>query len=87
MTASPPPRPLTHDLLKAVIEKLGGEVQDVVITRMVEHTYFAEVRIRNASGEVLAIDSRPSDAIALAVHHSPSKPIFVSEEVLLTVIP
>ncbi len=87
LTAAAPPRPLTHDLLKNAIERLGGEVQDVVITKMVEHTYFAVARVKNAAGEILELDSRPSDAIALAVHHSPPKPIFVSEEVLNTVIP
>lgn len=87
LTTNSPPRPLTHDLLKNCIEQLGGEVQDVVITKMVEHTYFAIVRVRNASGEIIELDSRPSDAIALAVHHKPAKPIFVSEEILSTIIP
>lgn len=87
LTSAPPPRPLTHDLLKNAIEQLGGEVQDVVITRMVEHTYFAIIRVKNPSGEIIELDSRPSDAIALAVHHTPAKPVFVAEEVLTTVIP
>lgn len=86
LTAPPPPRPLTHDLLKSVIEALGGVLEDVLITKMVDHTYFAVVRIRNASGEIIEVDSRPSDAIALAVHHSPVCPIFVEEGVLETVV-
>src|SRR3990172_6912977 len=63
-----PPRPLTHDLLKNTIEELGGEVQDVVINNLMDHTYFAVIRIRS-NGEMIQIDSRPSDAIALSVHY------------------
>ena len=85
LTAPVPPRPLTHDLLRNSIEMLGGELEDVVITQMVDHTYYAELRIRTADGNLLQIDSRPSDAIALAVHHSPMRRIFVSEDVLETV--
>jgi bifunctional DNase/RNase len=76
-----PPRPLTHDLLKNVIEELGGEVQDVVVSSLQEHTYFARIRVRR-DGELIEIDSRPSDAIALSVHFDPHLPIYVSEEVL-----
>lgn len=76
------PRPLTHDLLKNVIEEMGGEVQDIVITNLVEHTYYAVIRIKH-NGEVLEIDSRPSDAIAIAAHYDPPLPIFVDEEVLI----
>ena len=76
-----PPRPLTHDLLKNGIEELGGEVQDVVINNLQDHTYFAVIRVRR-EGELIEIDSRPSDAIALSVHYSPPLPIYVEEEVL-----
>jgi bifunctional DNase/RNase len=76
-----PPRPLTHDLLKGVIEMLGGEAQDVVITHLQDHTYFASIRVRK-DGELLEIDSRPSDAIALAVHYQPYLPIYVEDTVL-----
>jgi hypothetical protein len=76
-----PLRPLTHDLLKATIEALGGVVEDVVISDLREHTYFAKLRIRQ-NGELLEIDSRPSDAIALAVHYEPYLPIYVDSEVL-----
>ncbi len=79
-----PPRPLTHDLLKSVIEQLGAEVQDVVITELVDHTYYAVIRILK-DGELIEIDSRPSDAIALAVHYEPHLPIYVSEDVLAQV--
>lgn len=76
-----PPRPLTHDLVKNVIEQMGGEVQDIVINNLVDHTYFAEIRIRK-DGELLTIDSRPSDALALSVHYEPHLPIYVADEVL-----
>ena len=78
------PRPLTHDLLKAAIEELGAEVKDVVISHLQDHTYFAKVRLRRLDddGPGAELDSRPSDAIALAVHHHPPRPIFVSDEVL-----
>ena len=82
LTAPAPPRPLTHELLRQVIEQMGGDLQDIVVTRMVDHTYYAELRIRMPDGELLAVDSRPSDAISLAVHHEPILPIYVSQEVL-----
>jgi len=75
----PSPRPLTHDLLANTIDNLGGELQDVFINELREHTYFAKLRIRQ-EGELIEVDSRPSDAIALAV--SARVPIYVSEDVL-----
>jgi bifunctional DNase/RNase len=74
-----PPRPLTHDLLLNAVEQLGGEVQDIVISDLQEHTYFAKLRVRQ-EGELVEIDCRPSDAIALAV--TAKVPIYVSEDVL-----
>ncbi len=76
-----PPRPLTHDLLKSAIEALGGDVQDVVINNLQEHTYYAAIRVRR-DGELMEIDARPSDAIALAVHYEPYLPIYVADSVL-----
>jgi uncharacterized protein len=73
------PRPLTHDLVAAVIDQMGGELQDVYINELKEHTYFAKLRIRK-DGELVEIDSRPSDAIALAV--TARVPIYVAEDVL-----
>lgn len=75
----PAPRPLTHDLLSNTIEQLGGEVQDIYINELRDHTYFAKLRIRH-EGETLEIDSRPSDAIAVAV--TVDVPIFVAEDIL-----
>ncbi len=76
-----PPRPPTHDLLRTVIETFGGELQDVVINNLQEHTYFAVIRIRK-DGELVEIDCRPSDAVALAVHHDPFVPIYVESSVI-----
>ena len=74
------PRPLTHDLLVGSVEAMGGEFQDVVISSLHEHTYFAQLRIRH-EGELIEIDARPSDAIAVAVTCDPPLPIYVAEEV------
>jgi bifunctional DNase/RNase len=74
-------RPLTHDLLVGAIEAMGGELQDVVITELREHTYYARLRIRH-EGELVEVDARPSDAIAVAVTCDPPLPIYVSEDVL-----
>jgi bifunctional DNase/RNase len=73
------PRPLTHDLIASVVDQLGGEIQDIVISDLQEHTYFAKLRIRR-DGELIEVDCRPSDAVALAV--TARVPIYVSEEVL-----
>jgi hypothetical protein len=81
----PTPRPLTHDLLVSVVEQMGGELESVVISELKDHTYFARLRIRQ-NGELLEIDSRPSDAIAVAVTCDPPLPIYVSEEVLNDVL-
>lgn len=75
------PRPLTHDLLVNSVELLGGEFQDVVINELKDHTYFAQLRVRQ-EGELVEIDARPSDAIAVAVTCDPPLPIYVSEDVL-----
>ena len=75
------PRPLTHDLLVNIVDSMGGELQDVVISELREHTYYAKLRVRK-DGELIEIDSRPSDAIAVAVTCNPTLPIYVSEEVL-----
>src|SRR6478752_7860561 len=70
----PSPRPLTHDLVASVIDNLGGELQDIYISELRDHTYFAKLRIRK-EGELVEVDCRPSDAIAVAV--TVDCPIFV----------
>ena len=77
----PPFRPMTHDLLRMAIHALGGEPQEVVITEMKDHTYFAVLRLTQ-NDKNLEIDCRPSDAVALAIHFDPPLPIFVEEDVL-----
>ena len=79
------PRPLTHDLLVSIVEQMGGELDSVVISELREHTYYAKLRIRR-DGELIEIDSRPSDAIAVAVTCVPRLPIYVAEEVLEEVL-
>lgn len=73
------PRPLTHDLLANTIENLGGELQDIYISELRDHTYYAKLRIKH-EGEVIEVDSRPSDAIAVAV--TVDVPIYVAEDVI-----
>ncbi len=75
----PSPRPLTHDLVTGTIDALGGELRDIFISELRDHTYYAKLRIRQ-NGEMVEVDCRPSDAIALAV--TASVPIYVSEDVL-----
>ncbi len=72
-------RPMTHDLMLRCISQLGGEVLQVVITELRNDTFFANIHVRQ-SGEELTIDSRPSDALALAVRAG--VPVFVSEAVM-----
>lgn len=74
-------RPMTHELIKSVIEQLGGTARDIVINQIVEHTYYALIRIER-DGELIEVDARPSDAVALAMHYDPPLPIYVDEEVL-----
>ena len=73
------PRPQTHDLLSSVIGQLGGELKEILVTDLVDGTFYARLVIEQ-DGESVEIDSRPSDAIALGV--AENVPIFVDEEVL-----
>jgi bifunctional DNase/RNase len=72
-------RPMTHDLLASVIEGMGGTIDRIEINNLEGGTFFARIHIRQ-NGDVVKIDSRPSDAIALGV--ATSVPIFVAEHVL-----
>lgn len=74
-----PPRPLTHDLLRLLLDTLGGELSRVLISDLKASTYYARLYLKIAAGEV-TVDSRPSDAIALALRAN--APIFVTNEVL-----
>ncbi len=73
------PRPMTHDLLKNVLAELDARVERVVINDLRENTFFARIHLARRDGN-LSIDSRPSDAIALALRSQAE--IFVEEEVL-----
>jgi bifunctional DNase/RNase len=72
------PRPLTHELLSSIIEKLGGQMERIVINDLKEHTFYAQLQIRQ-NGQLVEIDSRPSDAIALGI--SSDVPIYVEERI------
>lgn len=74
-----PPRPMTHDLLQHVLERLGGRLERVVVRDIQEGTFFASLYVRRDTEEI-EVDARPSDAIALAVRVK--APIFVTREVL-----
>ncbi|QBD78281.1 bifunctional nuclease family protein [Ktedonosporobacter rubrisoli] len=73
------PRPLTHDLLKNVINELGAKLVNIVISDLIDEIFYARL-ILDVAGRHVEIDSRPSDAIALAVRTR--TPIFVEESVL-----
>lgn len=78
------PRPLTHDLCKSLIVGLGGLLQKVHIARVEKNTYYAELHIaRNGNGDVVQVDARPSDSIAIALRLS--APIFAAESLLTDV--
>ncbi|HEX4039100.1 MAG TPA: bifunctional nuclease family protein [Acidobacteriaceae bacterium] len=73
------PRPLTHDLLRNVVQGLNAQVQRVVVSELRGDTFYAVIWMEQ-NGEIVAIDARPSDALALALRSD--CPIFVAEEVL-----
>src|SRR4026208_682747 len=73
------PRPMTHDLLKNVISDLKASVRKIVVSDLKDNTFFALIYL-DVSGETVAIDARPSDAIALALRAR--APIFVEESVI-----
>ncbi len=73
-------RPQTHDLLASVFTALDADLERITITNLSDNTFFAELTVRKSDGEVIQIDSRPSDAIALGV--ASDTPIYVAEEVI-----
>lgn len=75
----PVQRPMTHDLLANLIEALSGELERIVINDLKDHTFYAKLVLR-ANSELIEVDSRPSDAIALGV--ASEVPIFVEDHVL-----
>ncbi|MDE3075623.1 MAG: bifunctional nuclease family protein [Chloroflexota bacterium] len=75
----PPARPSTHDLVKSVVDEIGAKVTQIVVNDLREETFFARI-IMDINGRHVEIDSRPSDAIAVAVRVK--APIYVEETVL-----
>ncbi|XVJ60157.1 MAG: bifunctional nuclease family protein [Tepidisphaera sp.] len=73
-------RPQTHDLLASIISDLGATLLSITVSDLREQTFFATLDIRTQAGDVLHIDSRPSDAIALGI--AQDVPIFVEDHVL-----
>ena len=73
------PRPLSHDLMKEIIDGLDGSVEKVVITNLKEGTYYATVFLRRADGKTVEVDARPSDSLALALRMG--SPIYIDEDV------
>lgn len=73
-------RPQTHDLLANVVEGLGAKIESITITDLAEATFFATLDLRKDNGELVHIDSRPSDAIALGIANNVA--IYVAEHVL-----
>ncbi len=75
-----PQRPMTHDLLCNVLAEFGVAIECVEVTDLRENTYYAQIQLRTREGRALAIDSRPSDALALALRAK--SPIYVAKKVL-----
>jgi bifunctional DNase/RNase len=75
-----PPRPMTHDLIKSIIDKMGAKVTRIVINDVKDGTFYANIEM-DMDGKKHTIDARPSDAIALAIRTG--SPIFVSEVVMM----
>ena len=73
------PRPMTHDLMKNLLDEVGARVERITVTALRDGTFYAEIAL-TSNGEVRTVSSRPSDAIALAIRIG--SPIFAEEEVL-----
>ncbi|MGF1599516.1 MAG: bifunctional nuclease family protein [Acidimicrobiales bacterium] len=80
LSKTPTARPMTHDLMTEVIESLGASLERVVVTELREGTFYAELYLRDATGGVQTLSSRPSDAVALAVRTGSS--IFAEEALI-----
>ena len=72
-------RPMTHDLLKSLVDRLGGTIERIIIDDLWQDTYYAKITV-SANGKVVDLDSRPSDAVALALRVD--APIYMAESVL-----
>src|SRR5213082_4034994 len=74
-----PPRPMTHDLVSDMLERLGAQIVRITVTELRENTFYAQITVQQDGGEI-EIDSRPSDAIALAIRAE--APIFAADSVI-----
>ncbi len=74
-----PPRPMTHDLVRNILDELDVNISKVIVTKLKDNTYYAKIEIEG-NNKKLEIDARPSDAIAIALRND--TPIFVEDEVL-----
>lgn len=79
LRAEPVPRPLTHDLLMTVLAAVEATLEEVTLDRLEEGICYASLHIRRASGELVQVDARPSDSVALAIRTG--SPIFIEDEV------
>jgi uncharacterized protein len=75
-----PQRPMTHDLIKNIIKELGLEVKKVIINNLKENTFYAQIYLAQENGQMVLLDARPSDAIALALRFDTS--IYISNHIL-----
>lgn len=74
-----PPRPMTHDLMRILVEELGAKVERIVVTELVGHTYHAEIHL-SREGRTFTVSARPSDAVALAIRTR--SPIFCDDDLI-----
>lgn len=74
------PRPMTHDLILNIFKTLEAEPEKLIIDKIVDHTFYAKLVVRNVDGDIKYIDLRPSDGVAIAVRAE--IPMFAEEEVL-----
>jgi len=74
------PRPMTHDLMKSILDTLSIELQQIIIHNIIEGTFHAKIIMKENDGNIIEVDARPSDAIALSLRTE--SPIFVSKRIL-----
>src|SRR4029077_5854111 len=79
LQSQPAPRPMTHDLLSDMLEQLGAQVTRITVTELRENTFYAQITLQQ-DGREIEVDSRPSDAIALAIRAE--APIFAADDVI-----
>lgn len=76
----PVPRPMSHDLMRSLLDAYGGALKEIQIHTIKEGTFYARILLMDSSGQILEVDARPSDAIALSLRTE--SPIFVAESLI-----